>query len=282
MHKKAAQILNKASGGLFFSAFMLSKLQYVPIPLVSAVFRFFSLGLYILAYASWFFSSYFQPEYKQHHEKWYGFAKIKEQFLLSSFVGFIGAVVSIGAVFFPPLLPLAACLFLLGNIIWVIGEFHKYRNPPAHESDFSITRQKSYVAYAATATSISLVAAISCILMITLPFLALPITLFSLVLYVGLGALALEFWINSYSGDHKKFTAKSSSSNVLDALGVPYQEDNKAKVEPLHSKHLFDSIELQPMTTVKTLEADSSNHSEEDQSSHFDADSSGLLTTTSV
>ncbi len=279
MNKKAEQILNNASGGFFFSGFMLSKLQYIPVPIASAVFRFFSLGLYMLGYAAWFFSSYFQPEYKKHKEKWYGFAKIKEQFLLSSFVGFIGAVISIGAVFFTPLLPLAACFFLLGNIIWVIGELHKYKNPPAHDENFSLTRQKAYVGYAATATSITLVAAVSCILMIALPFLALPITLFSLLIYVGLGALALDFWLDSYIGNHKKFNANSSSATVLDGLGAAYQEEHKAELDPHHSKRLFDSMELQPITTKRGLETDLA---EENPSSQLDADSSGLLAGTSV
>jgi hypothetical protein len=267
---KTEQILNNASGGLFFSAFMLSKLQYIPLPLVSAIFRFISLGLYMLGYVAWFFASYFQQEHKEHQDKWYGFAKIKEQFLLSSFIGFIGALVSIGAVFLPILLPFAAALFLLGNIIWAIGEFHKYRNPPAHDDNFSLTRQKSYVAYAATATSISFVALVSCILMMTLPFIALPITIFSLVLYVGLGALALEFWLNSYSGNHEKFSFKSSSSVVTDGLGCVYQEDNSPK--PGHHKGPLESMELQTMGPAEN----------EGAQPELPADSSSLLASSSV
>lgn len=196
------KILSKSSGGLFFSGFMLSKLQYLPFPVVSAAFRFISLGLYLLGYISWFVASLLQPDHKHHHDKWYGFAKIKEQFLLSSCIGFIGAILSVVAVFIPILFPPAAFIFFLGNIIWTIGEFHKLKNPPGHDEHFSSTQQKSYVHYAVTTTAISLITAVAATLMVIFPAMTLTITIFSLLVCVGLGALAFEFWLDTNFGKH--------------------------------------------------------------------------------
>lgn len=122
-----AQKLDKASGIFFFAGFLLSKLQYIPFPLASAIFRFISLGIYSLAYLCWLTASLLHPDHPVNYRKWYGFAQIKEQFLLSSFVGLTATVLSVAAVFVPVLFPPAAWLFLIGNAIWAIGEYHKLK-----------------------------------------------------------------------------------------------------------------------------------------------------------
>lgn len=91
----------RKTSGIFFLGFLLSKLQYLPFPLVSAIFRFLSLGIYSLAYGSWSIACLLHPDHKEHHHKWYGFAQIKEQFLFSSFIGLIATGLSVAAVLYP-------------------------------------------------------------------------------------------------------------------------------------------------------------------------------------
>lgn len=226
------QKLEKSSGIFFFTGFMLSKLQYLPFPLVSAVFRFLSLGLYFGAYSTWFASSLMQPGQKQPKDKWYAFAKLKEQFLLSSLVGFIATALSVAAVFVPVLFPPAAWLFFLGNIIWTIGELHKLKHPPEHKEDFSHTKQKAYLNYAITTTAISLVTALAATLMVVFPPATLTLTVLSLLICVGLGTLAFEYWLNSNFGKHEPLKKAGSYTNITDELGVSPTHSPKNALAP--------------------------------------------------
>ena len=256
----AEQKLEKSSGFFFFAGFMLSKLQYLPFPIVSAVFRFLSLGLYFGGYSSWFAASLMQPGQKQPKDKWYAFAKLKEQFLFSSLVGFIATALSVAAVFVPVLFPPAAWLFFLGNVIWAIGELHKLKHPPAHKEDFSHTRQKAYLSYAITTTAISLVTALAATLMVVFPPATLTITIFSLLICVGLGALALECWLNSNFGKHEPLKKADSYTNITDELGAsptpapkndlaprPHQGKRKGFFTCCSAEVPDDAIEMTPL-----------------------------------
>lgn len=237
-----AKKLDKASGIFFFTGFLLSKLQYIPSPLVSALFRFISLGIYSLAYLTWFLASLLHPDQKeQHYRKWYGFAQIKEQFLFSSLIGFIATILSVAAVFVPPLLPIAALLFFIGNLMWAIGEYHKFKSPPPLDQNFSMARQKSYVSYAATSTAISLVAAIAATLIFFFPPLAIPITIFSVLVCIGLGALAFEFWLNSNFGKVAPTPVTESYQQINESLGPSPSPDSRYSPEPGFFKDLFSS-----------------------------------------
>ncbi|KTD73170.1 hypothetical protein [Legionella tucsonensis] len=227
-----AKKLDKASGIFFFTGFLLSKLQYIPFPLASAIFRFVSLGIYSLAYLSWLTASLLHRDHPVNYRKWYGFAQVKEQFLLSSFVGFTATVLSVAAVFIPVLFPPAAWLFLIGNAIWAIGEYHKFKNPPTDDANYSSTRQKNYVSYAVTSTSISLVAAIAATLIFVFPPMAIPITIFSLIICAGLGALAFEFWLNCTFGNHKPDQIPESYTEIGDSLGLSVTQEPSNSPEP--------------------------------------------------
>lgn len=241
-----AKHFDKASGIFFFSGFMLSKFQYLPFPLASAIFRFTSLGSYLLAYGSWFLANLLHSGHQEREDKWYGFAKIKEQFLFSSLLGFIATILSVVAVVLPVLFPPAAWLFLLGNLIWAIGEYHKLNNPPADDADFSQTRQQAYFAYAATTTAISLVTAVAATLMLIFPPAAIPITIFSLLICVGLGALALEHWMDSSFGAHEPSQAPSSHNKMAKELSPTLSAENIHSQAPYQGKS--------PLTTSTTKE----------------------------
>lgn len=264
--------LNIATGFLFFAGFMLSKLQYVPFPLVSAICRFLSLGLYLTGYGLWFISNLLLTGHKQSDDKWYGFAKIKEQLLYSSLIGFVATVFSVAAVFVPVLFPPAAWLFFIGNVIWAISEYHKLKNPPEDEN-FSYTKQNAYQSYAMTNAAISLVSAVAATLIFVFPLIAIPITISSLLLCIGLGVLASEYWLSAYFGDHKPLKDSDSHRKMSNELG--YTHEKKHSPAPHHKKNfLFNPkekndklIEMAPMSHLKKegLKISSTfSHSEED------------------
>lgn len=226
--------LEKASGPLFFVGFMVSKLQYLPFAAAAAAFRFISLGIYLAAYSAWFAASYKQKEHERAHDQWYGFAKIKEQFLFSSFIGFIATVMSVGAVFVPALFPPAAWLFVLGNIIWSIAEYHKLHNPPA-DKKFSYAQQEAYMSYAASTAAISFVTASSATIMFFFPPIAIPVTVFSLLLCAGLSTLAFEYWLNSSFGDHEPAPVPSSYNLMNADLGLKSSLENTFDNTPVPS-----------------------------------------------
>lgn len=249
-----ARKLDRTSGFFFFSGFMLSKLQYVPFALVAGTFRFLSLGFYLVGYGLWFASNYLRPGHQQHHNEWYGFAKMKEQFILSSAIGFIATALSVAAVFLPVLFPPAAWLFVLGNVVWAIGEYHKLKNPPKDDDDFSTSRQKAYLAYTVTTTGISLITAVSATLMILFPPVAIPITIFSLLLCTGLGFLSFEFWLNSSYGAHKADSIPGSHSKMSAELGSSLSHDNSPSPEPQQGKALFSSASSLSDSIVNALD----------------------------
>lgn len=265
-----AQKLDKASGVFFFTGFLLSKLQYIPFPLASAIFRFVSLGIYSLAYLSWLTASLLHPDHPVNYRKWYGFAQIKEQFLLSSFVGLTATIISVAAVFIPALFPPAAWLFLIGNAIWAIGEYHKFKNPPKEDANYSSARQKSYVSYAVTSTSISLVAAVAATLIFFFPPMAIPITIFSLIICAGLGALAFEFWLNCTFGNHKPDQTPESYTEMGDSLGPSISEEPSNSPEPGYFNCLFPKSTKKSSTanTIESIELSDILDIKENQEEH--------------
>lgn len=261
-----AKKLDKASGLFFFAGFLLSKLQYIPFPQASAILRFISLGIYLMAYGCWHAASLLHPDQKVRKNKWYSFAQIKEQFLFSSLVGFIATVMSIAAVFIPVLFPPAAWLFLVGNAIWTIGEYNKFKNPPQNDANFSYTRQKSYLYYSVTSTSISLITAVSATLIFVFPPIAIPITIFSLILCVGLGVFAFEFWLDSSFGDHKPTPVPGSYNQISDTLGPSVSQELTDSPEPNCSNCLF--LKQKESKTPENIELLSADNTEENSEEH--------------
>jgi hypothetical protein len=237
-----ARYLENASGACFFSGFMLSKLQYLPFPIVAAILRFVSLGVYLIGYGMWFIASLLQPKHQRKNAKWYGFAMLKDQLLFSSIIGFIATIISLIAVSIPFLFPAAAWLYTLGNIIWAVGEYHKLQNPPEQNTNLYYEKQNAYFKYSLTMTTISLVTAVASTLIIALPLATIPITVFSACICVGLGAFAFENWLVSTFGTHHDLPLNESYNQIKTELGVLYRSPQpKEQPEPYHEKNFFAS-----------------------------------------
>jgi hypothetical protein len=227
-----AKKLEKASGLLFFAGFFLSKFQYVSFMELSAIFRVVSLAMYFMAYGLWFTANLLHPDHKTQRNKWYGFAQIKEQFLFSSFIGLVATLLSLAAIALPVLLPPAAILFLIGNVLWTIGEYHKLKNRPHNDPQFSHTRQRDYLTYAMTTTTISLISAVAAILIFAFPPITIPVTIFSVLLSVGLGLFAFEFFLKSNFGKHKTTPVLDSYSQMTENLGPSLTPEPNNSPEP--------------------------------------------------
>lgn len=165
----------------------------------------------------------------------------KRTIFYSSFIGLGATILSVAAVFIPALFPPAAWLFFLGNLVWTVGEYHKLRNPLDKNASYS--KQSAYCGYATTSSAISFVTAISATLIFIFPPMAIPITIFSLIVCVGLGALAFEFWLNSSFGDHKPATGPGPGSYVQmgDTLGPSPSPEHADTPEPGCWSGLFSS-----------------------------------------
>ncbi|MFT4058608.1 MAG: hypothetical protein QM652_03570 [Legionella sp.] len=249
---------DRASGVFFAAGFTLSKLKYLPFAALSATFGFIPNGLYLAGYTFWFLSNYFKPGHEKLKDHWYGFAKIKEQFLLSSFLGFIATALSIAAVFEPLIFIPAICFFVIGNAFWTIGEYHKLNNPPFNDENFSYARQKSYYLYSLGMTGISLVTAMTAIFTIAFPPATLSITVFSLLCCGGIGLYACEKWLNATFGDHKPSSGPSSHGIMSKKLGVYIANEPTHMLEPQHNNGLFK----EPICTksaIPTINSESSS-----------------------
>lgn len=233
--------LDKASGAFFFSGFLLSKLQYIPI--LSVLFRLISLNFYAIAYSLWLSANLLRPDEEKIKDKWYGFAQIKDQFFISSILGLIATTLSITSVFIPPLFPPAAWIFLFGNTLWTIGELHKLNNPSPNDPNFSYTRQNDYYKYAVTTTVISAITAISATVIFIFPPITMIVTISSLLVCVGIGVFSCEFWLSSNFGKHKPTPIPESYNQMKDILGASVSIELSDVLEPSYSSYLFEPKE---------------------------------------
>lgn len=264
-----ADKLNKTSSILFLTGNLLSKFQYIPYPLASGICRFLSLGIFLLAYGLTMTASTLEPDEIEYQDQWYDFAQIKEQFIFSSSIGLVATIVSIVALFVPAMLPLAAWLFLLGNTIWAVGEYHKLNNPPAHSTNFSYQTQNTNVAYALTSTASSLVSAIATTLILLFPAIALPITVLSVLLGLSLAVCTFNIWLNAQCRQPETLTSSylHMNSQMKPSLAPQdsptpdlghYFDLQRKKVKATQSMELVNLSKNQEIREDRGLEVNSS------------------------
>lgn len=247
--------LGKASGFLFISGFIVGKLQYLPLALFSSILNIVSLILYGLGYSLWFISSHFQPNHKIKKEEWYGFDEFKKQYLYAASIGIIASITGIAAVFFPVLFIPASWLFFFSNLVWSTGEYHKFKSPPETDENYSSSYQRAYLSFSVSMTALSLFAAAGTTISILFPPAAVGVLLTTIIISLGLGVLAGEYWLDFNFGDHKKDAAnKSSYKQINNALRAEPKPETEYELVPEHSNSLFvkkqteieKKLEIQP------------------------------------
>jgi len=228
--------LGKASGYLFLFGFLVQKVQFLPVPVITPALGILSLMLHLAGYSLWFFSSQFQPYHKRKKEQWYGFARFKEQHLYAAALGLVATLLSIASIFVPFLIIPATWMFLISNLIWTVSEFHKLKNPPCEEK-YSHTHQTSYVTYAVTMSNIALISAIATTLAFFCPPISGPVFIITAILCIGLGVIAGDRWLDFTFGDHKKTTHNSSYNHMNNSLTAGAKIESALLAEDIQPHH---------------------------------------------
>lgn len=239
-----ASTLNKISGVFFFSGFISEKIHYIPLPLVSSAFKILSFIFYMIGYGLWFATSYFYPNHITKKEEWYNFAQFKEQCLLAATLGIVATALSLAGFFVPILLIPAAWVFLASNFMWASAEYHKLKNPPICDTNYSHTYQKAYVPYVLKMAFISCITALSITASFLFPPVTIPVLIISTLMTLGLGFSAFENWLDYTFGDHKPVLMAQTSYNQMHSfLGPSVVVKETFLPAPYHTKNLLKSFQ---------------------------------------
>lgn len=235
MNKQATQ-LDNISGKLFLTGFFLSKLKSISGMVLSPILNIVSLVAYLFGYITWYLATLFYPDHPRKRDAWYGFTEFKEQYQAAAFLGTFASILCLVN---PALILPAVWIFSLSSMVWMISEYHKYRNPPSYDQNFSSARQATYLRYVATTTAISLITAFSVSLAIALPVTAGASLLIGVVVGNALTILALYYWKRSLydefepdnsilTGSHRTIMEAMHSENDLhcDVAPSPTQDSS--------------------------------------------------------
>lgn len=173
-----------------------SKLRLLPFTLFSLVANVLSQILYLGGYILWFVASYLYPEHPRLKDQWYGFGQFKEQSRISAVVGTIASIFSVIAIMQPALIIPALWLFFISNVIWSISHYHRLKNPPDFEDDYSATSQVNYIGYAFLTTCVSFVTAFCITASILFPVISLAMLTTSTIVGLIITLVALEYLVN--------------------------------------------------------------------------------------
>ena len=253
--------LNKITTLFFGAGFVFLKVQQLPIPVFSLVVKIIAFVLYLIAYSLWLIRMLIDPDEKAEQDQWYNFAQFKEQFGLSALLGILGCALSIVGVFFPIFLLPAAWLFLIGNSIWTIGEYHKFNIPPAHDPLYSHSHQKAYLSYAVYITSMTLITTIVTTVTFIFPVTSIPLLICSSLICLGLGLLAWERWIEANYGEHPPNQELSESYEQMDYLLNPNlaksHEQSITHTKELDLSHSYKKLFQNPNENSSEIAPDS-------------------------
>lgn len=194
----AVTIIRLIRGSFFFAAFISAKVKYLPLIGISPWFHIASLICNFIGHSLEYLGSRIEPNHNKHLDEWYGFLEFKEQYGAAATLGIIATVLGIVALYFPPLIIASTWVFLIGNCIKSVGEYHKYKSPPQDDPDYSHKQQKALLNYALTTCVLSLIGAVAVTLIFVFPPYTLFIVIFTTLLGIGFGALSVEFWLESY------------------------------------------------------------------------------------
>lgn len=234
---------NKASGYAFFSGSLLGKIRFLPllIPLlvlpniVITAAAIASLTAGLIGYAFWSIASSDYPAHKKHEHEWYGFAEYKQQHLASALFGILASVLCITGLFIPILYPLATCFYLASNLFWCISEYHRLKNPPLDDPEYSSSYQESYVNYTISMTAIGLNTTVAAIVSFFFPLIIVPLMITTTIITMGLSVLATEFWLDCNLGDHQENALSpppySSYERINNELGLSTNNDTQSNIE---------------------------------------------------
>ena len=256
--QELANTTDKISRGLFFVAFLSSKLKSIPVGLIALIFNFISLALYILGYSVWYLSSWLTGKapsfYTNGDASDYGYFKNHiHQYKLSSILGIVASVLSIASFWVPGLALAAAAVFLFSNVYWCLGERNKLKQYKINE-DERLTSQQHYYDYALLTTAVSFLAVAAITSSLFFPSMAVWIIVASTYLSVVISCYALTKWIDSYeTAPDTTQTPNESTYQKLNTMMPKYEPDpNKiSQTSKLEINKQLDNKNEQPQDKPK-------------------------------
>lgn len=247
--------IGKASSYFFFFGFVTGKLKYFPAAFVSSILNLTSILFYLTGYSIWFIACHFFPDAPPLSKEWYEFAQFKEQYIYAATLGITASIICIFAITAPMLLIPAAWLFFCSNIIWAVGEYNKLHNPPDNDDSYSHGYQQNYSTYAIIMSVITFIASTGTTLSLIFPPFCIPILTVSVLVCMGLGIVAGQYWFEANFGDHEKTTTSHQQMNP--SLGNTLKPQITHSPEPVHTKRLFSTLSDTPNARIKpTIEAE--------------------------
>jgi hypothetical protein len=189
---RIAKHLDYISGVVFFGAFLISKPQYLPHPLISSISKLVGLCGYLIGYFLWFLSTLCYEHHDRLENKWYGFAEFKDQFQVTSIIGLVATILCL---VFPIFILPATCLFAISNILWLIGEHHRNNTPNLPGEPLSSAAKNYYFNYVRLITTASVIAAVGMTIAFFCPVIALPVMAVTTILGIGLSLIAMIFLV---------------------------------------------------------------------------------------
>lgn len=215
-----------------------SKLRLLPFALFSLIASVISQILYLGGYILWFIASYLYPEHPRLKDEWYGFGQFKEQSRISAIVGTVASIFSVIALIQPVSIIPALWLFFVSNVIWSISHYHKLKNPPDFEADYSAKSQVNYIGYAFLTTCVSFVTAFCITASILFPVISFAMLTTSTILGLIITLVALEYLVNfSFNNNqpnkwkgtnYSEMSSELSDSNILSRY---YKCDSSLELE---------------------------------------------------
>lgn len=146
-----------------------------------------------------YLGSRYEPEHIPNDEEWFGFLDFKKQYGVAAWIGTVASVLGVGAAFFLPLILPATWLFLFGNCVKAVAEYHKYMNPPLEDAHYSPIRQKALLNFAIANCFLSVVTAVAITLLFVFHPYTLAILIGTTVVGLAVGSVAFKYWLESYS-----------------------------------------------------------------------------------
>lgn len=235
-----AERMDKASGIFFFLGFLSSKLQYLPIALLSGISNLLAMGFYTLGYILWLGACRLAPNHPALPNKWYGFSQFRDQHAVSAIIGVSATICCCFLFLTQSLIIPVSWLFFLSNIFWAIGEYHKLNNPPPNDPDFIYERQQYYCYYSGSIVGLSLMTAIATTIGFVFPPAAMIVLGVSLAVGFFLAAAAAYFWFRYtfYSTDEQK-KEDSTYAQCAEDFGITPAPDKVSQLQPEMSPPAF-------------------------------------------
>ena len=256
--------LDTASGFFFTVGFIVEKIKFFPVVIVSSLVTLVSLVMYMIAYLLWLIASCLRTDHNTKSDEWYGFAQFKEQYRLASILGLLASVLSITAIFFPVFTIPAVWIFFVSNAVWAVSEYHKLNNPPTNDSDYSSQYQNTYSSYTVTIAAIAFLGAVSTTLIFICPYITVPVIIITSFLGGGLGVLAMHFGFELIFGDKQPGLINVSYDMMSSTLGstITTHDITASTDDAIHHTNIFTErkpVVTRPIIDTSNLTTDSSN-----------------------